>query len=215
MVLVEGQTEEVAVKRVLDPALWGFNITLIPTIVTTKRVAAGPNHKGGMGSWSKVSTDLRLLTRDTNAAAITTMFDYYGLPSDAPGMANRPNADAYQRVKHVEAAIDASVSDQRFRSSLVLHEFEALLYSEPAVCGTVMMQPAVEAVMRTALQQSGGPELVNDSANTAPSKRLLAAHPTYSKTLDGPNALLAIGLPAVRAACPHFDEWVTWLESLG
>jgi hypothetical protein len=69
--------------------------------------------------------------------------------------------------------------------------------------------------MAEAVSECGGPELVNDDAATAPSKRLLAVYPTYQKTLDGPAVAESIGLAKMRAACPHFDAWLAWLESLG
>jgi hypothetical protein len=64
------------------------------------------------------------------------------------------------------------------------------------------------------VSECGAPELVNDGVRTAPSRRIQAALPTYRKTLDGPAVLEEIGLAGIRSACPHFDEWVTWLESL-
>ena len=36
----------------------------------------------------------------------------------------------------------------------------------------------------------------------------------YQKTLHGPLATEAQGLASLRAACPHFNRWVSALESL-
>ncbi|GAX59856.1 periplasmic solute-binding protein [Candidatus Scalindua japonica] len=41
LVLLEGQTEEAFVKRVLQEHLLKYNVSLIPTIVSTKRVKSG------------------------------------------------------------------------------------------------------------------------------------------------------------------------------
>jgi hypothetical protein len=61
------------------------------------------------------------------------------------------------------------------------------------------------------------PEDINNSYNTAPSKRILAAFPngTYSKTEHGPMIAEAIGLAAIRQQCPQFDGWMSMLEAWG
>ncbi|WP_420847683.1 DUF4276 family protein [Natronosporangium hydrolyticum] len=59
---------------------------------------------------------------------------------------------------------------------------------------------------------AGGPELVNDGVDTAPSKRISAALPRYSKTIDGPLCIQELGLAKLRATCPHLDAWLTELE---
>jgi hypothetical protein len=34
------------------------------------------------------------------------------------------------------------------------------------------------------------------------------------KTLDGPLAVAELGLPGLRALCPHLDRWLVGLECL-
>jgi len=167
-----------------------------------------------VSSWSQIDRDLRLLLQDTGVLAVTTLLDYYRLPGSVPGMAERPAGTALTRVQYVEAAIDAHMGDPRLRAYLALHEFEALLYADPGLCARYLGAPNLANVMDAAVSQCGGPELVNDNAATAPSKRILAAHPAYQKTLHGPALADRIGLSTMRSACPHFDEWITWLESL-
>ena len=59
-------------------------------------------------------------------------------------------------------------------------------------------------------------EEINEGAHTAPSKRIIRHLPAYerSKVRVGAPAAAAIGLPALRAKCPHFDDWLTRLEKL-
>ncbi|RVU45924.1 DUF4276 family protein [Lujinxingia sediminis] len=59
------------------------------------------------------------------------------------------------------------------------------------------------------------PEDINDSPQTAPSKRLAVHYPPYDKVLHGSIAALDIGLPVIRDACPLFDGWLSTLEALG
>lgn len=58
------------------------------------------------------------------------------------------------------------------------------------------------------------PEEINEGPTTAPSKRLLGLFPGYQKTLYGPMAAAAQGLAPLRAACPHFNQWVSVLVAL-
>jgi hypothetical protein len=63
------------------------------------------------------------------------------------------------------------------------------------------------------VDQAGGPEQVNDGVDTAPSKRILKAYPRYLKSADGPRVITEVGLPTIRAACPHTDGWLAELEA--
>ena len=58
------------------------------------------------------------------------------------------------------------------------------------------------------------PEEIDDSPDTAPSKRIQALIPGYRKPLSGTLAARAIGLPRIRSACPHFSDWLDRLENL-
>lgn len=210
--LVEGQTEESFVERDVRPHLRAFDVDLIPIVVTTKRTPV-VKMKGGISRWSKVARDIDLLLGDSNVIVVTTMIDYYGLPSDTPGLGTAP-PDPLGAVQHIEEAIAASHADARLDPFIVLHELEALLYADPRIVGTTLGSKPLERMMREAVEAAGGPELVDDSPATAPSKRIRAAFPGYVKTADGPALLSAIGLARLRAACPRFGAWLGRMESL-
>jgi hypothetical protein len=126
LVLVEGSTEEHFVNGVLQPHLWArSSIWLTPTILNTKIVKSGSNFKGGVLSYSQVRRDIDKLLQDRDAVFVTTLIDYYGLPTSFPGMATRPDGTARQRVDHVQRAFASSVAHDRFIPFLALHEFEA------------------------------------------------------------------------------------------
>ena len=59
------------------------------------------------------------------------------------------------------------------------------------------------------------PEEINDSPETAPSKRVEALIPGYQKPLMGTLAALEIGLEKIRDACPHFNNWLSQIEAFG
>ncbi len=89
---------------------------------------------GGITDYQKVENDLRRLLGDTGVAAVTTFIDYYALPADFPGMNTRPNNKPLSRAIHV-GQWRKRIDHPLFRPFLMLHEFEALLFSRPeALC---------------------------------------------------------------------------------
>lgn len=206
-ILVEGQTEDIIVEQVLAPSA-SPGVWLKPILLKTKRPAGGGHHKGGVSVWRKVEDDIRRLLNDPHATYVTTLLDYYGLPLDTPGLSTQPRGNPYERVAHVESAMAAAIQDRRFVPNLVLHETEAWVFAAAQQLGEWFDDAALAENLRKQAEAAGGPELVNDGHDTAPSKRLLKARPSYNKTQDGPNAISDLGVPALRAACPHLDEWL-------
>ena len=197
----------------LYPHLLSHAKVIISTLVVTKRVKRGPDFKGGVNSYRQVQRDLMRLLGDTSAAKITTMLDYYALPTDFPGHATAPASPPAARVEHLETAFATDISDQRFVPYLSQHEFEALLFVDPGSARWVYdSTDVVSALLNVRSEFAGQPELINNGALTAPSKRVEAIFPTYQKPLHGPLASAAAGLGALRASCPHFGQWVSTLE---
>jgi hypothetical protein len=214
LILVEGQTEERFVKDVLGPAFWEKELFFSPTILNTKLVKDGPNFKGGVTNFAKFRNNLQRLL-NSGGALVTTMLDYYRLPTDFPGMDSRPqNGTPAQRVTHVETAIARHFdSPPDFIPFLALHEFEAWLFSSPAELPRVMTetgkQPRFEAIRAGVTT----PEEINERPEFAPSRQIQALFPAYKKTLHGPNTAGRIGLERIRSECPHFAGWLRKLEA--
>jgi hypothetical protein len=214
LILVEGQTEERFVKDVLDPHLWTLGKTVIPKLATTKRVKRGPDFKGGITDYQKVENDLRRLLGDTETSAVTSFIDYYGLPSDFPGMLSRPTGTPLDRVSHVENEWAKKIDHPRFRPFIMLHEFEALVFVKPDEVCRACHQPKAVGELEAIRVAFATPEEIDDDPITAPSKRLKRAISGYEKPFHSPLVTKRIGLRSLRAECPHFGEWVTWLETL-
>lgn len=215
LIAVEGQTEETFVKEVLMSHLINRNLALIPSIVKTKVVKSGPDFKGGVTSYQKAKRHIQRLLGDTGVVAVTTMFDLYGLPDDFPGYGSRPTSDCYAKVSHLEKALGEDINDPRFQAYLQLHEFEAFLFVDPAqtaanLPGFSLLDDLV--AIKTAFNS---PEEINDEPETTPSSRLLELYPRYQKRSQAPIVTKNVGLDRLRQGCPHFNEWLTWLEGLG
>jgi hypothetical protein len=214
-VLVEGQTEELFVKTVLQPYLWSrTSLWVIPTILVTKVVKSGTNFKGGVSSYAQVHRDVHKLLQDAGVAVITTLIDYYALPGDFPGMSTRPSGTAGQRVAHVQSAFGAAIGDPRFVPFFMLHEFEALLFCDLGDHRAWVYQDGNIEQLRSVRQAVASPEDINEGYDTAPSRRVLSAFPGYQKTFHGLLAVMDIGIENMRVQCPHFHEWLSRLEAV-
>jgi hypothetical protein len=215
LILVEGQTEERFVKDVLGPHFIPQLLFFFPTILVTKRVKDGANFKGGVTNFAKFENDARRLIKGaTGGAMVTTLLDYYRLPSDFPGMSTRPKlGTAIQRVTHVEKEIARHFgAPVNFLPFLALHEFEAWLFSSntelPRALTDVTKQREIEAIRASV----NSPEDINERPEHAPSKRIVSLFPAYKKTLHGPTVAERIGLMQIRKECPHFNKWMESLE---
>jgi hypothetical protein len=153
------------------------------------------------------------------------MVDYYGLPQHGesawPGRAAASSAAPRRKPKIVEAALMRDIADamgggfdrNRFVAFVVMHEFEGLLFSDCGAFARGMGNLQLQGSLQDIRDQFDTPEDINDSPITAPSKRLKELMPRYEKPLFGNLAALEVGLDAIRAACPHFDSWLSQIEA--
>lgn len=216
-ITTEGQSERKFADDVLRPHLAAFSIDVKTRVVLTNRKLG---KRGGILDFDKIHGDLQRLMREDShpEARFTTMVDLYALPPEFPGWeAARRKTVPQERVAALEAALQENIGDSRFLPYIQLHEFEALLY-----CDLSQLQQRIadseRAFAALAAEVRGmEPEEINEGATTAPSKRIINHVPIYDrlKVRVGAPAAAAIGLPALRAKCPHFSEWVGRLERLG
>lgn len=215
LILVEGQAEETFVRDVLAPHLAGRGVYPIAKLATTKRVKSGPDFKGGIVSYGKFKNDVLRLLGDTSAALVTTMVDFYGLPTDFPGRRSMPASSCYDQVAYLEQEICKDIGHPRFLPYLALHEFESMLFVEPAKIDGAFPETNKGGELAAIKEQFGSPEEIDDNPRTAPSKRIEAIFPGYQKPLYGPLIILEIGIEQIRKECPHFNNWLVELEKLG
>jgi len=214
LVLVEGQREERFIKDTLCPYLWTLEIDAVPKVAVTKRIKRGPDFKGGITDYQKVENDLRRLLGDTGVAAVTSLIDYYALPEDFPGADDRPSGSSAIKARHVETAWERKIGDPRFKAFLMVHEFEALLFSNPSEMSRALHNDRVLPELRRIRNSFRTPEDIDDNPRSAPSKRINLLFPDYQKTVHGPLITQRIGLDTMRRECPHFNQWLSWFEVL-
>ena len=214
-VLVEGQTEETFVKSVLQAHFNQHETYLFP------RLLGKPGHKGGIGEYPRARQDILTTLKQDAGAFCTTMFDYYGMPNSWPNreaasqkpFAEKPSAIEQAILADVSAELGGGFNRARLIPYVQMHEFEALLFSDPKLLANGL-ELADDALVQAIRGQFGTPEAINDSQHTAPSRRILALHASYTKVLDGVRISQNIGLPTMRAQCPHFNGWIGKLEAL-
>jgi hypothetical protein len=217
LVHVEGQTEETFVNEVLGRHLYAVGFHSVGA-----RYIGGARRRGGICGWAEARQGIVNHLRQDGQIFVTTMVDYYGLPqSDGrewPGRAAAALLRSDDRASFVESHLSQDVREildtNRFIPFVVMHEFEALLFSDCAAFGRAIGQPELALELAAIRDGFDTPEGINDSPESAPSKRILALKPSYEKPLLGALAALEIGLEKIRAECPHFDGWVRRLESL-
>ena len=117
----------------------------------------------------------------------------------------------------MESKISESIKPE-LRAKLIpyiqMYEFEGLLFSCPEAIAKELQDDKLNAWASGILAAfNQNPEKINDSTETAPSKRL-EKHTDYRKTTHGPNIAERIGLAKIRGMCSGFDAWLTKLEQL-
>ncbi len=213
-IIVEGQTEQLFVQQILIPHLYLKGINSFCHVIPTK--TTNKTYRGGVSSFSKIEIEIkRTLQKKTHY--ITTMFDFYAIPSDTPGTTEAKSVDnSWKKVQIIEDSITHFIDNQRFISYIQLYEFEALLFSNIEIIDEIMSldNESRKTELSDILSVAGEPENINDNPETAPSKRLESLYPSYRKTLHGALIFNKIPLSHIRAHCPHFNNWITKLETL-
>jgi hypothetical protein len=214
-IVVEGQTEESFVRNVLAEALWASGVHPTPILL---------GRQGGRPSYARVKRDVLVLLKQDHGAHCSTMIDFYGLGPGFPGQPfpDRPSSSNLSKVRQVERAVKKDICsllpdlrpDLRFIPHLQLHEYEALLFSDPTAFANGINHPNLARQFQRIRDEFASPEDINNNPETAPSKRVLSVCPSYRKVIEGTQAALAVGVLSMREHCQHFREWVEALEAL-
>lgn len=223
LVHVEGETEESFVNAVLAPRLQGRGFSSVSARLLGN--ARQRDRRGGIRGWPSVRTDVLRHLREDRGCIATTMVDYYRLPEDGPGAWPGRGDIVAHGVPGKAAAVENALAQdvgremgsgfdrRRFVPYVVMHEFEALLFSDCGRFGAGIGRPDLESRFQAIRDAFPNPEEIDDSPLTAPSKRVEELVPGYRKPLLGTLAALEIGLPRMREDCPGFAGWLGRLEA--
>lgn len=215
-VICEGQTEETFVNEVLAPYLNRMKVYPAASLV------GKPGKKGGGVTTERMVGDIKLRLLSDKKACCTTFFDFYGLDSAFAGKASAIlNGSYVEKAKKVEEALAEKVKEavgedaaRRFLPYVQMYEFEGLLFSDVEKLASGLGVTELRDSLAAIRDGFSTPEEINDSPETAPSKRILALMDRYEKPLYGSLAALEIGLDKIRNECGRFDGWVSRLEKL-
>ena len=199
-IAVKGETEEAFVKNVFSEHLMSLNVEPTPFLL------------GGRVSADRLARQIANLSWSFDV--VTSLVDFYGFRY-------KENLTRPELEKRIDTAVDARINRAWDQSKVFAyvqpHEFEALLFSNVTAFSSIIAGAPTNLVeelhgIQAAFQT---PEDIDDSPNTAPSKRILRLFPGYQKVVHGSQLAADIGLPAIRGECPRFHEWLCRLESLG
>ena len=203
-IVVEGQTELDFVDKVLSPNLWEQEVYPSPRLL---------GHNGGNVSVDRLATDMASYLVDFDY--VTSLVDFYGFRDKG----NLTVQDLEQRInEEVSRRVRRPQAQSRIFAYVQLHEFEGLLFSDvyaferapielPDGCVDKLLSIRTDPSFPT-------PEDINNSPDTAPSRRIADLVPRYRKRANGSLIAEQIGLDAIRRECPRFNAWVARMESL-
>ena len=215
-VICEGQTEEMFVKELLAPTFLAKGISLVPALI------GRPGHKGGNFKFDRLQADVKNRLLNEKTAYCTTFFDYYGLPQSFPGKGiHDSQVDIVTKATRVQDAMTAKLTRligddamRRFIPFVQMYEFEALLFSDPIAFARGISNEHLSQNLTDIAEQFDSPEHINNSPQTAPSKRIESLVRGYEKPLMGTLGALEVGLDSMRQKCELFDNWLKQLERL-
>ena len=220
----EGPTEQTFADNILKPHLAQYGVFLDKIILIAHSRKKGKAHRGGSGygDYQPMRDDiLRFLKQEKGTNVFfTTMIDLYAIHYNLPGLAESEimRQNPIKRVEFLEKGFADDIVDPRFIPYIQLHEYEAYLFADPTCFESFYDNCSDQvAILKTIADGYETPELINDSRETAPSKRIIAQFPDYkrAKSTYGPLLAESIGLEVIRSKCPHFNSWLSRLELLG
>ena len=189
-IICEGPTEVRFIKNVLAPSFGNRSLFLYPVTIGSQR------KRGGNVTFDRLYMNVRRQLYNNRQSYCSTLVDYYGLDSKFPGVEmastmSNLSAKANAVAEGLVAALSGTIEQDpllRFIPYIQMHEFEALMFSDPADFADALGQPDLRNDFVEIRQKFETPEHIDNSPFTAPSKRILALYPGIRKTFNGRNS---------------------------
>ena len=155
---------------------------------------------------------LRMANLRRNFDSVTSLVDFYEFQDKETDTVDQLERRVFNRIN---TRINLSWDQSRVFPYVQMHEFEGLLFTDVEAFAVVPnATPEIIETLGSIRSGFATPEDINDSSETAPSKRIAQLLPRYDKVLHGPDLIAAISLDAIREQCPRFNAWLSRLESL-
>jgi hypothetical protein len=181
-IICEGLTEVDFIKKIVNPYLKTFQINLKPI------------NMGGNVSIERMLSHIN----KTGTPIVTTFVDYYGFKGNIG-----------KSIEDLEKTLEDRSPKEYLIPYLQKHETEALWFSDISIIASVMNASASQRQELEKIEKAfDTPEDINNSPETAPSKRLEALFRGYNKITDGLNIADGLGIEKMREKCPRFDAWL-------
>lgn len=207
-IVCEGETEASFIQQCLAPYLAPGGVYVYGSII---RAPSG-RHKGGHVSIDRLA---RHMSHEYRAFdRLTSLVDFYGFEDRDGRSCEEIECAILDAIRKEQERKKKDFDARRVFPYVQLHEFEGLLFTNPAAFGEVLLDRWSEAAHRALVEVASAfdnPECINDGPQTAPSKRISNIVP-YNKVVDGPLIAQAIGIDNIRAKCPAFNAWVEKLQ---
>lgn len=212
VVIAEGETEESFVNKILTPYFNSQGIYNYIQCFKTK------HSKGGLSKYSYIKNDIIQTIYETDVV-VTTLLDFYRLPSDFPGYIQNNTLPHNLWVEHIENQTKKDIESRKgqrfdnFIPYIQLHEFEALIFSSVAGVEALFEKSEIDYIgFQDIVTKHPNPEDINNNPNTAPSVRLKKLIPGYDKVVYGVELIKEIGMDTILSKCPRFRKWIEKLK---
>jgi hypothetical protein len=203
---VEGPTERDFTNYVLAPFLINYNITIEPIVITTSRERSGKKNSGGSVNIDRITNEVKKLLPAFDY--VTTLYDFYGFK----GIPDINNVD------ELELKLTNIFNTNKFIPYIQKYEFETLLFSNPTYYKDIFNDIRLSNEIEQVVIQFNNIEDINNSRETAPSKRLISIFKQYGEQYDkvfyGSSIAQDFGIDMIRTKAVRFNNWIEKLISL-
>ena len=213
IILVEGETEQEFVNRILAPYLVsrGLNTEIRPIMIEI----SGGGH--GYNNIQHLKNTIRPVLNRADEPVVTTMIDHCGINSERklPGYGAITTADTEERIQQMEDILQSEIQKIKpyrfFIPYIQRHEFETLLFSNPEV-GFELEHDKIKEDIVKLCSGFDSIEDINCTPDGAPSKRIgriyEAQKRKYNKVSDAVDIIELTEIESVLEKCPRFKGWV-------
>lgn len=210
IIICEGPTEQEFCMEVLGAELAKRDVYVEAPLIK--------HSHGGIVPWATIKRQILKHLQEKDAY-VSMLVDYYGIKEQFNFPAWEESLCIVDKTERLHFLLEKMEEDipetlrYRFIPYIQMHEFEGLLFSDVHAFLNSFEEDEIKIEdLQAAADAFESPEMINNSPETAPSKRLIDAIPDYDKIVFGNCVAMDIGLEKIREKCPLFNEWVEKLE---